>query len=276
MALDVQPALFVSHGSPLLALDTGAYAAALRRFSGSVRPSAIAVISAHWLSREGLFVTSSGRPETLYDFGGFPRALYELSYPARGARELARRIVDKLSAMGLSAVPKRRAGSITARGFRFAWAGPRRTCRCCSSRCRGSSDRSGSCRSDARFDPCARRACCSWEAAASSTTCARCSPMTRPSIPAPRPSTTGSRRSSTSSTSNRSRSGRARPRPTSRCPRRSTWRRCSWCSARDVRTIESRPCSRAFSTARSRFARSRCARRRRLRPWPIRGSRGGC
>ena len=106
MALDVQPALFVSHGSPLLALDQGAYAEALRRFAGSVRPSAIAVVSAHWLSREGLFVTSSGRPETLYDFGGFPRALYELSYPARGAPELARRIVDKLSAMGLSAVPQ--------------------------------------------------------------------------------------------------------------------------------------------------------------------------
>jgi len=104
MALDVQPALFVSHGSPLLALDRGPFSEALRGFAASVRPRAIAVVSAHWLSRESLFVTSSGRPETLYDFGGFPRALYELSYPVRGEPELARRIVDTLSARGLSAV----------------------------------------------------------------------------------------------------------------------------------------------------------------------------
>jgi 4,5-DOPA dioxygenase extradiol len=85
------------------ALDECPYAQALRTFAQSVQPRALAVVSAHWESHGGIFVTASGRPETMHDFGGFPRALYQLTYPAPGAPELARAIVDRLSASGFAA-----------------------------------------------------------------------------------------------------------------------------------------------------------------------------
>jgi len=99
----LQPALFVSHGSPMTALDQGPFAEALRRFAEGVQPRALAVVSAHWESHGGIFVTASNRPETIHDFGGFPRALHELTYPAPGAPDLARAIVDRLSAAGYAA-----------------------------------------------------------------------------------------------------------------------------------------------------------------------------
>jgi len=60
------------------------------------KPRAIVVVSAHWVT-SGLKVMVSQRPETIHDFGGFPRALYEIQYPARGEPALAQRIKDLLS-----------------------------------------------------------------------------------------------------------------------------------------------------------------------------------
>ena len=87
------PALFVSHGAPTTALQTeGSFARALRDFAGRTpRPRAIAVVSAHWETREPR-VTGSAAPPLLYDFGGFADALYAVRYPCPGAPELARRI----------------------------------------------------------------------------------------------------------------------------------------------------------------------------------------
>ncbi|NMY95287.1 DODA-type extradiol aromatic ring-opening family dioxygenase [Pseudomonas proteolytica] len=97
------PSLFISHGSPMLALQPGASGPALERLAGALpRPKAIVVMSAHWESHE-LLVSSSPAPETWHDFGGFPRELFAVQYPAPGNPALARQIVELLAADGLQA-----------------------------------------------------------------------------------------------------------------------------------------------------------------------------
>ncbi len=95
------PVLFISHGSPTFALEPGALGARLtevgQRLSG-VR--AVLVVSPHWQTR-GVGVMTTPRPETVHDFGGFPRALHELQYPAAGAPDLALRAAHLLQAAGL-------------------------------------------------------------------------------------------------------------------------------------------------------------------------------
>src|SRR5690606_29061497 len=72
------PTLFISHGSPMLALEPGASAAPLKRLASELpRPKAILVVSAHWETPD-LRVTANPQPETWHDFYGFPCALYEV------------------------------------------------------------------------------------------------------------------------------------------------------------------------------------------------------
>jgi 4,5-DOPA dioxygenase extradiol len=105
------PALFVSHGSPMFAIDSGEYGEALRRFGDRIpRPAAIVIVSAHWEAPWPIRVTAAARPPLVYDFGGFPRALYELQYPAPGLPSLAAELVHLLSENGLPAVPDPRRG----------------------------------------------------------------------------------------------------------------------------------------------------------------------
>jgi 4,5-DOPA dioxygenase extradiol len=103
-----QPVLFVSHGAPTAALDQGPYAAALRGFgaslTGAERPSAVAVVSAHWQARGPVGVTGAPRPETIHDFSGFPEPLYRLRYDVPGDPRLAARIAAQLSGAGVPAV----------------------------------------------------------------------------------------------------------------------------------------------------------------------------
>ena len=97
------PSLFISHGSPMLALQPGASGPALQRLAANLpRPRAIVVMSAHWESRE-LLVSGSPAPETWHDFGGFPRELFAVQYPAPGDPALAQQIVELLIADGLQA-----------------------------------------------------------------------------------------------------------------------------------------------------------------------------
>jgi 4,5-DOPA dioxygenase extradiol len=92
------PSLFISHGSPMLALTPGPANDFLREQGKHYRPSTIVVVSAHWESRQ-LLVSTSAHPETIHDFGGFPRELYECQYPAPGEPELAKRLARELNAV---------------------------------------------------------------------------------------------------------------------------------------------------------------------------------
>jgi 4,5-DOPA dioxygenase extradiol len=94
------PALFVSHGSPMFALEPGLLGPALRRIGAALTNLvAIVVVSPHWATR-GVRVTGAGAPATIRDFGGFPAPLYALEYPARGAPLLASEIAARLRAAG--------------------------------------------------------------------------------------------------------------------------------------------------------------------------------
>lgn len=98
------PVVFVSHGSPMFALEPGIAGPMLRalgqRWSGV---KAVLVVSAHWMTRGGVGVTAAARPDTIHDFGGFPPALYQLQYPAAGEPALAARAVEALHAAGFPA-----------------------------------------------------------------------------------------------------------------------------------------------------------------------------
>ena len=100
---DTMPAVFVSHGSPIVAIQTGPYQDALAQFGRSVRPRAIVAISAHWGSGRAISVTSVEHNTTIHDFGGFPAPLYELTYNAPGYPELASHIVGLLNQRGFQA-----------------------------------------------------------------------------------------------------------------------------------------------------------------------------
>lgn len=94
------PALFVSHGSPMLALGGGETGAAWRGLAaGLPRPRAVLVASAHWLTRAPA-VGAAPQPQTIHDFGGFPAPLFQIQYPAPGEPAVARRAAELLSAAG--------------------------------------------------------------------------------------------------------------------------------------------------------------------------------
>jgi 4,5-DOPA dioxygenase extradiol len=83
------PVLFVGHGSPMNIILKNSYTKSLAKTSKEIpKPKAILVISAHWLTN-GTFVTCVEKPETIYDFYGFPDELYQLNYPSPGSLENA-------------------------------------------------------------------------------------------------------------------------------------------------------------------------------------------
>ena len=95
--MDTLPTLFVSHGAPTFAVEPGIAGPRLQALGLALpRPRAVLVVSPHWMPGD-LQVTGTARPETIHDFGGFPPALYELQYPAPGAPEVARQVVDLLA-----------------------------------------------------------------------------------------------------------------------------------------------------------------------------------
>ena len=97
------PSLFLSHGSPMLAVEPGRTGPLLRSLGETLpRPKAIVIMSPHWTTQTPR-VGNLLKQRVIHDFGGFPPALYELDYPAAGAPALAERIIGMLGKAGLSA-----------------------------------------------------------------------------------------------------------------------------------------------------------------------------
>ena len=98
------PALFVSHGAPTAALGRDAYTQALQAFGARGElPAAAVVVSGHWEVAGPLRLTATEAPRLIYDFGGFPDALYRIRYPCPGAPALAEQAAELLHAAGLAA-----------------------------------------------------------------------------------------------------------------------------------------------------------------------------
>lgn len=91
------PAVFIGHGSPMNTLEHNRYTEVWAMLGQHLpRPKAILMVSAHWYTR-GTGVTAMQRPKTIHDFGGFPQALFDFRYPARGDAELAAQVSQLLA-----------------------------------------------------------------------------------------------------------------------------------------------------------------------------------
>jgi len=97
------PSVFISHGSPMHALEPGAAGEAWKALARRLpRPRAILIASAHWETNLPM-LTGSEKPETVHDFYNFPEPLYRLRYPAPGAPEVAKRAQTLLKDAGFTA-----------------------------------------------------------------------------------------------------------------------------------------------------------------------------
>ena len=97
------PSVFISHGSPMHALEAGAAGAAWAALGRRIgKPKAIVIASAHWETNMPM-LTGAEKPETIHDFYNFPEPLYRLRYPAPGAPALAQRAQALLKQAGFTA-----------------------------------------------------------------------------------------------------------------------------------------------------------------------------
>jgi 4,5-DOPA dioxygenase extradiol len=92
------PVLFVGHGNPMNAIEDNEYSRGWTEIAKKIpKPEAILSVSAHWYT-EGTRISDAEKPKTIYDMYGFPEELYQVTYSAPGAPELARQVKGMISA----------------------------------------------------------------------------------------------------------------------------------------------------------------------------------
>jgi 4,5-DOPA dioxygenase extradiol len=92
----LMPVFFIGHGSPMNAIETNEFSNVWKTLSTTIpTPRAILCVSAHWVTRHTA-ITSNENPPTIHDFGGFPKELFQVEYPAKGSPEIANQILSSL------------------------------------------------------------------------------------------------------------------------------------------------------------------------------------
>ncbi len=100
-----QPAIFIGHGNPMVAMEYDDWSENVCSFLEKFpKPTAIVVLSAHWTTEKSIKITSNELPDQLYEFEGYPDAIFQLTYPCDGDPELAGMLADILTDVGLEVI----------------------------------------------------------------------------------------------------------------------------------------------------------------------------
>jgi 4,5-DOPA dioxygenase extradiol len=104
------PSLFISHGSPYLAVQNNEYSRFLNELGKSLKPKAIVIFSAHWESEILSLTYTDEILETVYDYYGFPDEMYQIKYPAKGSVKIAEMLEDRFTNAGIKTIREERRG----------------------------------------------------------------------------------------------------------------------------------------------------------------------
>ena len=101
------PALFIGHGNPMNAIERNEFHLGWSAVATRLpRPRSILCVSAHW-ETQGAWVTAAAKPATIHDFYGFPKALFDVRYPAPGDPALAARVASLVASERVGLDPER-------------------------------------------------------------------------------------------------------------------------------------------------------------------------
>ena len=90
----LMPVLFIGHGSPMNGIEDNEFSQRWAQMAKEIPiPKAVLVVSAHWF-KKGTMITAMDFPPTIHDFGGFPKALFDVQYNAPGSPVLAKETVS--------------------------------------------------------------------------------------------------------------------------------------------------------------------------------------